>query len=74
MPFALQWFNELQTGRMLTLRDLLSWVAFIKVTKKSLQPEFAFIHGSFLVLLDGITLGTSFPFLVARSFTSTATC
>lgn len=55
----LQWFNRQQTGRLLTVRDLLSWLDFIKATEKSLQPEFAFLHGSFLVLLDGLTLGKS---------------
>lgn len=48
---------------MLTVRDLLSWVAFINVTEKSLQPEFAFLHGAFLVLLDGLNLGISLPFV-----------
>lgn len=58
---SLQWFNQLQTGRALTVRDLLSWVAFINVTEKSLQPDYAFLHGAFLVLLDGLSLGTSLP-------------
>ncbi|KAK3037950.1 hypothetical protein RJ639_030655 [Escallonia herrerae] len=53
-----EWFNQLQTGRMLTVRDLLSWVDFIRVTKSSLLPEYAFLHGAFLVLLDGLSLGT----------------
>ncbi|CBI35900.3 unnamed protein product, partial [Vitis vinifera] len=56
-----EWFNQLQTGRALTVRDLLSWVAFINVTEKSLQPDYAFLHGAFLVLLDGLSLGTSLP-------------
>ncbi|RVW52071.1 Midasin [Vitis vinifera] len=51
-----EWFNQLQTGRALTVRDLLSWVAFINVTEKSLQPDYAFLHGAFLVLLDGLSL------------------
>lgn len=55
----LQWFNGLQTGRLLTVRDLLSWLDFIKATEKNLKPEFAFLHGSFLVLLDGLNLGMS---------------
>ncbi|GMH22037.1 hypothetical protein Nepgr_023880 [Nepenthes gracilis] len=54
-----EWFNRLQTGRMLTVRDLLSWVAFINTTERSLLPDHAFLHGAFLVLLDGLTLGTS---------------
>ncbi|XP_059643593.1 midasin [Cornus florida] len=53
-----EWFNKLQTGRTLTVRDLLSWIAFINVTTRSLQPELAFVHGAFLVLLDGLSLGT----------------
>lgn len=53
----MQWFNNLQTGRMLTVRDLLSWVSFINTTGTSLQPESAFLHGAFLVLLDGLSLG-----------------
>ncbi|KAL2243207.1 UNVERIFIED_CONTAM: Midasin, partial [Sesamum indicum] len=54
-----EWFNLLQTGRILTVRDLLSWVSFINVAERSLPAESAFIHGAFLVLLDGISLGTN---------------
>ncbi|KAI3964519.1 hypothetical protein MKW92_001685 [Papaver armeniacum] len=53
------WFNQLQTGRSLTIRDLLSWVDFINVAEESLGPHYAFLHGAFLVLLDGLSLGTS---------------
>ncbi|MCL7041049.1 hypothetical protein MKW94_021074 [Papaver nudicaule] len=53
------WFNQLQTGRSLTIRDLLSWVDFINVAEESLGPDYAFLHGAFLVLLDGLSLGTS---------------
>ncbi|KAF7137371.1 hypothetical protein RHSIM_Rhsim07G0217300 [Rhododendron simsii] len=53
-----QWFNQLQTGRTLTVRDLLSWLAFIDTTVGNLPPEDALIHGAFLVLLDGISLGS----------------
>ncbi|CAA3002690.1 Midasin [Olea europaea subsp. europaea] len=56
-----EWFNHLQTGRMLTVRDLLSWVSFINATEGSLQAEPAFLHGAFLVLLDGLSLGTNIP-------------
>ncbi|KAK6140640.1 hypothetical protein DH2020_025618 [Rehmannia glutinosa] len=52
-------FNLLQTERLLTIRDLLSWVSFTNVTEKSLGVEAAFIHGSFLVLLDGLSLAFS---------------
>ncbi|XVF27001.1 hypothetical protein REPUB_Repub14bG0069100 [Reevesia pubescens] len=51
-----EWFNQLQIGRFLTVRDLLSWIAFVNVSK--LGPERAFLHGAFLVLLDGLSLGT----------------
>lgn len=55
----LQWFNKLEKGRALTVRDLLSWIQFIMVTKEGLGPDCAFLHGLFLVLLDGISLGNS---------------
>ncbi|XVE88663.1 hypothetical protein DITRI_Ditri19aG0087500 [Diplodiscus trichospermus] len=51
-----EWFNQLQIGRFLTVRDLLSWIAFVSVSK--LGPEQAFLHGAFLVLLDGLSLGS----------------
>ncbi|KAI3727341.1 hypothetical protein L1987_67154 [Smallanthus sonchifolius] len=53
-----EWFNGLHTGRVLTVRDLLSWIDFINVTEKSLLPGVALLHGAFLVLLDGLSLGT----------------
>ncbi|MCH79950.1 midasin, partial [Trifolium medium] len=43
---------------MLTVRDLISWVAFFDITGESLGPEHALLHGAFLVLLDGLSLGT----------------
>ncbi|CAA3030250.1 Midasin [Olea europaea subsp. europaea] len=52
-----EWFKHLQTGRMLTVRDLLSWVSFINATEGSLQAEPEFLHWAFLVLLDGLSLG-----------------
>lgn len=59
----LQWFNRLQTGRTLTVRDLLSWVAFVNMINESLGPAYAILHGSFLVLLDGLSLGRFFRIL-----------
>lgn len=59
-----QWFSHMQMGRMLTVRDLLSWVDFINVTESRLGPEYAVLHGMFLVLLDGLSLGNCvFSFL-----------
>ncbi|KAK6125035.1 hypothetical protein DH2020_041213 [Rehmannia glutinosa] len=69
-----EWFNLLQTGRLLTIRDLLSWVSFTNVTEKSLGAEAAFVHGAFLVLLDGLSLGmfawlsTTYLFLYVLRF------
>lgn len=57
LSLALQWFNLLQTGRILTVRDLLSWVSFINVSSSSLPAETAMVHGAFLILLDGLSLG-----------------
>ncbi|KAJ4717838.1 Midasin [Melia azedarach] len=53
-----EWFSHLQIGRTLTVRDLLAWVAFINVTERNLEPTYAFLHGVFLILLDGLSLGT----------------
>ncbi|KAK8465039.1 hypothetical protein PHAVU_010G134100 [Phaseolus vulgaris] len=53
-----EWFNNLHPGRMLTVRDLISWVDFFITMEKSLGPEHALLHGVFLVLLDGLSLGT----------------
>ncbi|XP_027334240.1 midasin [Abrus precatorius] len=53
-----EWFNKLHPGRMLTVRDLISWVDFFVATEESLGPEYALLHGVFLVLLDGLSLGT----------------
>ncbi|XP_030490703.2 midasin isoform X2 [Cannabis sativa] len=53
-----EWFSHLQIGRMLTIRDLLSWVEFVNVTGSRLGAEYACIHGVFLVLLDGLSLGS----------------
>ncbi|KAL0877422.1 hypothetical protein Bca101_027127 [Brassica carinata] len=53
-----EWFNGLQSGRTLTVRDLISWVAFVNVIHESVGPAYAILHGAFLVLLDGLSLGT----------------
>ncbi|CAN6468645.1 unnamed protein product [Victoria cruziana] len=53
-----EWFHERQIGRVLTIRDLLSWIDFVNVAGHDLGSNYAFIHGAFLVLLDGLTLGT----------------
>ncbi|TKY64312.1 Midasin protein [Spatholobus suberectus] len=53
-----EWFNKLHPGRMLTVRDLISWVDFFIAMEESLGPEYALLHGVFLVLLDGLSLGT----------------
>ncbi|GMH33343.1 hypothetical protein BSKO_01177 [Bryopsis sp. KO-2023] len=42
----------------LTVRDLLSWVGFINVVSPTVGLPVAFVHGIYLVLLDGVGLGT----------------
>jgi len=54
-----KWFNQLDMGRTLTIRDLLSWISFINVTEQNLGPQQALIHGLFLILLDGLSLGVN---------------
>ncbi|KAG4379536.1 hypothetical protein GLYMA_16G004800v4 [Glycine max] len=53
-----EWYNKLHPGRMLTVRDLISWVDFLIAMEESLGPKRALLHGVFLVLLDGLNLGT----------------
>ena len=62
--FLQQWFSQLQKGRILTVRDLVNWISFINETEGSLGPAYAFIHGVFLVLLDGLSLGNFFFLLL----------
>ncbi|XP_078434368.1 midasin-like protein isoform X2 [Wolffia australiana] len=54
-----EWFNRLESGRMLTVRDLVSWVSFMNETEEKLGSVLAFLHGAFLILLDGLGLGTN---------------
>ncbi|KAL0354508.1 UNVERIFIED_CONTAM: Midasin [Sesamum radiatum] len=45
-----EWFNLLQTGKILTVRDLLSWVSFINVAERSLpaaESAFIMVHSLF---------------------------
>ncbi|BBM98800.1 midasin [Marchantia polymorpha subsp. ruderalis] len=54
-----QWFqNHGDQGRVLSVRDLLSWVSFINCTAQGVGLSAAFVHGALLVLLDGLGLGT----------------
>ncbi|KAJ3690228.1 hypothetical protein LUZ61_019392 [Rhynchospora tenuis] len=69
-----KWFNELQVGRTLNIRDLLSWITFINVSEEKLGPEFALIHGAFLVLLDGLTLGTGITWDDANKLRESCLC
>ncbi|KAJ4774203.1 Midasin [Rhynchospora pubera] len=69
-----KWFNELQVGRTLNIRDLLSWITFINVAEEKLGPEFALIHGVFLVLLDGLTLGSGITWDDANELRESSLC
>ncbi|KAK4741715.1 hypothetical protein SAY87_025303 [Trapa incisa] len=53
-----EWFNKQNTGRTLTVRDLISWISFVNVVGETLGARLALLHGVFLVLLDGLSLGT----------------
>ncbi|KAL1318551.1 hypothetical protein AAHE18_15G213600 [Arachis hypogaea] len=53
-----EWFNQIHPSRRLTVRDLISWVDFLDVMEETLGPKYALLHGIFLVLLDGLSLGT----------------
>lgn len=53
-----QWFQRHhEGGRSLSVRDLLSWITYINVAEPEIGEIPAFIHGAFLVLLDGIGFG-----------------
>ncbi|KAJ1295332.1 hypothetical protein BS78_01G216000 [Paspalum vaginatum] len=66
-----KWFNQLHIGRMLTIRDLLSWISFINVTEQNLGPQQALVHGLFLILLDGLSLGLNVSKTEASEMRST---
>ncbi|XP_062201313.1 midasin-like isoform X2 [Phragmites australis] len=65
------WFNQLHIGRTLTIRDLLSWISFINVTQQNLGSQQALIHGLFLILLDGLSLGVNVSKTEATKLRST---
>ncbi|XP_057850180.2 midasin isoform X2 [Cryptomeria japonica] len=52
-----KWFHNKEVGRVLTVRDLLSWITFMNTTEKYIGTDAAFLHGAYLVLLDGFSLG-----------------
>ncbi|CAN0878069.1 MDN1 [Linum grandiflorum] len=60
-------FKPSEERIILTVRDLLSWVEFIDVTRESLGSQYALVHGIFLVLLDGLSLGTGISVPAAES-------
>lgn len=59
LSYMRKWFNHSARGRgrVLTVRDILAWVAFINATESNLGLVNSFLHGAFLVLLDGLSLG-----------------
>eukprot|EP00899_Mesostigma_viride_P010035 jgi/Mesvir1/19032/Mv12798-RA.1 len=50
-----------------SIRDLLSWVTYIRGAHAKLGPWKALLHGGFLVLLDGLGLGTGVSDASARA-------
>ena len=55
------WSYYLQGGggahAALTVRDLLAWAAFVTAAAPAVGPVAGYVHGAYLVLLDGIGLG-----------------
>lgn len=55
---TVQWFHEQhESGRLLSVRDLLSWTTYINAAAPKIGSTAAFVHGAFLVLLDGLGVG-----------------
>jgi midasin len=56
----------------LSLRDMLAWCQFVKQTADFLGPHGAYVHGAFLVVIDGQGLGSGMA--VAASAEGRAAC
>jgi midasin len=66
-----QWFqHHHETGRLLSVRDLLAWIMYINVAEADIGKKAAFIHGAFLVLLDGIGFGMGLSSEAAKQLKS----
>lgn len=65
-----QFFNSISSAArsVLSIRDLLAWARFINSVAASFDPLAAYAHGAYLVLLDGIGLGTGMQMEVASLF------
>ncbi|KAI8073967.1 hypothetical protein BC940DRAFT_267177 [Gongronella butleri] len=73
LPFAdkmldfVAWYTQAlgQSHAVISLRDMLAWVAFLNVgIQNALDPHLCFVHGCFLVLLDALgTHGASGTYL-----------
>lgn len=62
-----QWFQHHQEGgRLLSVRDLLAWITYINVAELEIGSIPAFLHGAFLVLLDGIGFGMGLSNIAAQ--------
>lgn len=54
-----QWYRQGTPGRSpMSLRDVLSWCDFVGRTARFLGAEDAFVHGAYLVMIDGQGLGS----------------
>eukprot|EP01114_Cavostelium_apophysatum_P009738 TRINITY_DN2299_c0_g1_i6.p1 TRINITY_DN2299_c0_g1~~TRINITY_DN2299_c0_g1_i6.p1 ORF type:complete len:3028 (+),score=822.70 TRINITY_DN2299_c0_g1_i6:117-9200(+) len=56
-----QWFTEKQKSRaVLSIRDVLTWCNFMNIGVDSLDLDAyqSFIHGAFMVILDGLGIGS----------------
>ncbi|XP_024535665.1 midasin [Selaginella moellendorffii] len=55
-----QWFQQRQEiSKTLSVRDLLSWITYVNNAAPQIGKYAAFIHGAFLVLLDGVGLASA---------------
>ena len=55
------WFESFEgrpSGTVLSVRDLLAWAGYIGHAAQALGPHAALVHGAYLVLLDGVGLGS----------------
>jgi midasin (ATPase involved in ribosome maturation) len=59
---------ELSGKSLVTIREILAWTTFInQLSPSSIEEVFyAFLHGAFLIILDGLGLGQSFSRLLVK--------
>eukprot|EP00898_Chlorokybus_atmophyticus_P007316 jgi/Chlat1/7586/Chrsp63S07074 len=57
-----QWLHARQgSRRVMSIRDLLAWAAFIVTAHSRVGLHASYVHGAFLVILDGLGAGLGMP-------------